>query len=135
LAVITELRVQSSQHRQLLDITRQVQDIVRASGVAEALCLVFSPHTTAGITLNENADPHVVTDLLGVFTELLGDERRFKHAEGNSGGHALTSLVGPSVTLPVANGELVLGRWQAVYLCEFDGPRQRTVHVQLLTSR
>jgi secondary thiamine-phosphate synthase enzyme len=135
LAVITELRVQSSQHRQLLDITRQVQDVVRASGVSEALCLVFSPHTTAGITLNENADPDVVTDLLGVFTELLGDERRFKHAEGNSGGHALTGLVGPSVTLPVVNGELVLGRWQAVYLCEFDGPRQRTVHVQLLTSR
>jgi secondary thiamine-phosphate synthase enzyme len=133
--VITELRVQSSQHRQLLDITRQVQDVVRASGVSEALCLVFSPHTTAGITLNENADANVVTDLLGVFTELLGDERRFKHAEGNSGGHALTSLVGPSVTLPVMRGELVLGRWQAVYLCEFDGPRQRTVHVQLLTSQ
>lgn len=132
--MMNELRVQSRQHRELLDITRQVQDVVRTSGVSEALCLVFSPHTTAGITLNENADPDVIADLLGLFTELVGDERRFQHAEGNSGGHALTSLVGPSVTLPVVNGELVLGRWQAVYLCEFDGPRQRTLHVQLLTN-
>ena len=133
MSVISELRVQSHQHREFMDITRQVQEVVRASKVSDGICLIFSPHTTAGITLNENADPDVVTDLLSVFGQLLGDERRFRHAEGNSGGHALSSLVGPSVTVPVANGSLVLGRWQAVYLCEFDGPRQRTVQVQLLT--
>jgi secondary thiamine-phosphate synthase enzyme len=130
--VMGQLRVQSQRHREFLDITRQVQEVVRNSGVADGICIVFSPHTTAGITLNENADPAVVSDLLQLFDEWLGDEQRFQHAEGNSGGHALTSLVGPSVTVPVADGALALGRWQAVYLCEFDGPRQRTVQVQVL---
>ena len=130
--MLKELRVQTRNHREFVDITPQVQAAVRASGVSNGICLVFSPHTTAGITINENADPDVVSDLMRVYVELLGDERRFQHAEGNSGGHALTSLVGPSVSVPVSNGALALGRWQAVYLCEFDGPRQRTVQVQLL---
>jgi secondary thiamine-phosphate synthase enzyme len=85
-----------------------------------------------GVTINENADPDVVTDLLQAYADLMGDERRFRHAEGNSGGHALTSLVGPSVTLPIHHGALALGQWQAIYLCEFDGPRHRTVKVQVL---
>src|SRR5207237_10207807 len=93
-----------------------------------------SPHTTAAVTINENADPDVVDDLLRVYVELLGDEKRFRHAEGNSGGHALTSLVGPSVTLPVQNGALVLGQWQAVYLCEFDGPRERNLNGPVLAD-
>jgi secondary thiamine-phosphate synthase enzyme len=130
--VLKEVRVQTRKHRELIDITPQVQAVVRTTGISDGLCVIFSPHTTAGITINENADPDVVTDLLRVYVELLGDERRFQHAEGNSGGHALTSLVGPSVSVPVSHGALALGRWQAVYLCEFDGPRQRSVHVQLL---
>jgi len=109
-----------------------VQSLVSDSRVDEGICLVYSPHTTAGVTLNENADPDVVTDLLRAFDDLLGDEDRFRHAEGNSGGHALTSLVGPSVTLPIRDGHLYLGQWQAIYLCEFDGPRQRTLSVQVL---
>jgi secondary thiamine-phosphate synthase enzyme len=129
-----ELRVQTHRHREFVDITSQVQDAVRAAGASEGLCLVFSPHTTTGITLNENADPDVVTDLLGLFGDLLGDERRFRHSEGNSGGHALASLVGSSVTLPITDGSLALGRWQAVYLCEFDGPRTRTVQVTVMSG-
>jgi secondary thiamine-phosphate synthase enzyme len=125
------LGVSTQAHRDFVDITAPVADLVRQSGVADGMCLIFSPHTTAAITLNENADPAVVADLLGAFDDLLGDERRFAHAEGNSGGHALASLVGPSVVVPVQHGALVLGQWQAVYLCEFDGPRRRTVQVQV----
>jgi secondary thiamine-phosphate synthase enzyme len=100
--------------------------------VADGICLVYSPHTTAAITINENADPDVVSDLLRAYADVVGDEQRFRHAEGNSGAHALTSLVGPSVAIPVQRRALVLGQWQAVYLCEFDGPRQRTVQVQVI---
>jgi secondary thiamine-phosphate synthase enzyme len=127
-----ELHVRTSTHRDFIDITDRVRQLVTSSGIGDGLCLVSSPHTTAAITVNENADPDVVADLLNAFADLLGDERRFRHAEGNSGGHALTSLVGPSVTLPIDGGSLVLGTWQAIFLCEFDGPRERTVHVQLI---
>jgi secondary thiamine-phosphate synthase enzyme len=130
--MLQEFSVRTSKNRDFIDITPQVQQQVDATNVVEGICMVFSPHTTAAITVNENADPDVVSDLLRAYTELIGDERRFAHAEGNSGAHALTSLVGPSVMLPVQNGQLRLGRWQAVYLCEFDGPRQRSVQVQVL---
>ncbi len=132
--MLTQLSVPTRRARELIDITAQVQSVVATTGVAEALCLVTSPHTTAAVTVNENADPDVVVDLLAAFGDLLGDERRFRHAEGNSGAHALTSLVGPSVVLPVSTGKLVLGTWQAIYFCEFDGPRQRTVTVQVLAA-
>jgi secondary thiamine-phosphate synthase enzyme len=130
--MLREISVPTSRHRELVDVTQQVRQLVRASGVAEGMCLISSPHTTAAVTVNENADPDVPTDLLRAYVDLLGDEARFQHAEGNSGGHALTSLVGPSVTLPIAAADLVLGQWQAIYLCEFDGPRQRTLHVQVI---
>ena len=133
--VLREFTVDTHKHRDLVDVTQRVQGLVADSGVVDGICLIFSPHTTASVTLNENADPDVVSDLLRAYVELLGDESRFRHAEGNSGGHALTSLVGPSVTLPVQRGALALGRWQAVYLCEFDGPRQRTLQVQVLGDR
>jgi secondary thiamine-phosphate synthase enzyme len=130
--VLQEFTVQTTNHREFIDITRQVQIRVTSSGIADGMCLVYSPHTTAAITINENADPDVVTDLLRAYADVVGDERRFRHAEGNSGAHALTSLVGPSVAMPVQHGLLVLGQWQAIYLCEFDGPRARTVQVQVL---
>ena len=133
--MLRELTMQTHRARDFVDVTAEVQRIVGASNVAEGMCLVSSPHTTAAVTVNENADPDVVADLLRAYTDLLGDELRFRHAEGNSGGHALTSLVGPSVTLPVAQGQLVLGRWQAIFLCEFDGPRERTLHVQVIGDR
>jgi secondary thiamine-phosphate synthase enzyme len=132
--MLKQLSVQTHQHRELVDVTRRVQEVVASQGVREGICLVYSPHTTAAVTVNENADPDVATDLLRAYIDLLGDESRFHHAEGNSGGHALTSLVGPSVLLPVSGGNLALGRWQAIYFCEFDGPRQRTLTVQLLNG-
>jgi secondary thiamine-phosphate synthase enzyme len=130
--MLRELSVPTHSHRELIDVTQRVRQLVRSSGVGEGMCLVSSPHTTAAVTVNENADPDVATDLLRAYVDLLGDEDRFRHAEGNSGGHALTSLVGPSVTLPIAGSDLVLGQWQAIYFCEFDGPRQRTLHVQVI---
>ncbi len=133
--MLREFTVQTHTHRDFVDVTPQVNALVRAAMIGDGICLVYSPHTTAAITINENADPDVVSDLLGAYIDLLGDERRFQHAEGNSGGHALTSLVGPSVGVPVQRGALALGRWQAVYLCEFDGPRLRTVQVQVLGDR
>ncbi len=131
---VSELSVRTERQRDFVDITERVQALVASSGVSAGMCLVYSAHTTAAVTVNENADPDVVTDLLQAYADVVGDERRFKHAEGNSGAHALTSLVGPSVVLPIENGRLVLGTWQAVYLCEFDGPRERTVLVTILRS-
>src|SRR5581483_980062 len=112
-------------HRELVDVTRQVEAAVAESGVVEGIALVFCPHTTASVTVNENADPDVVADLLG-------DERRFRHAEGNAGGHVLSSLLGVGLTLPVSGGRLRLGQWQAIWFCEWDGPRSRRVQVQVI---
>jgi secondary thiamine-phosphate synthase enzyme len=133
--MLREFSIDTSQHRDFLDVTQRIQTLVDASHVDDGICLVYSPHTTAAITVNENADPDVVSDLLSAYADLIGDEDRFRHAEGNSGAHALTSLVGPSVMLPIRGGRLHLGRWQAIYLCEFDGPRQRSVQVQVLGDR
>ena len=133
--MLSSVTVETNKHRELVDVTAQVQTVVRTTGVDDGICVVFSPHTTAAITLNENADPDVVSDLLKAYTDLLGDEARFRHAEGNSGGHALSSLVGLSVSIPIQSGRLALGRWQAVYFCEFDGPRQRTIQVQVIGER
>ena len=132
MTMFVDLRIDTQRHREFIDVTDRVRQAVAREAVRNGLCLVFSPHTTAGVTLNENADPDVVADLTQAFQDLLGDERRFRHGEGNSGGHALVSLVGPSVTLPIRDGALALGRWQAVYFCEFDGPRQRTLSVQVV---
>jgi secondary thiamine-phosphate synthase enzyme len=130
--MLRQLTVSSRRRRELIDITQQVRDVLADAGVDEAICLIASTHTTAAITLNENADPAVPDDLLRAFDDLIGDERRFLHAEGNSAAHALTSLIGASVLVPVAGGRPVLGTWQAIYLCEFDGPRSRTVLIQVL---
>ncbi|HEU5314842.1 MAG TPA: secondary thiamine-phosphate synthase enzyme YjbQ, partial [Chloroflexota bacterium] len=108
------------------------RDLARAAGIADGLCAVYVPHTTAGLTVNENADPDVAADVLRWAEELLGDEARFRHWEGNSGGHILSSVFGSSLTLPLAGGELALGRWQAIYLVEGDGPRERTLRVTVL---
>ena len=132
--MLNEFTVQTSQNRDFVDITERVQAQIQASKVSDGICLVYSPHTTAAITINENADPDVVSDLLRAYADVTGDERRFRHAEGNSGAHALTSLVGPSVTVPIHNGQVHLGRWQAIYLCEFDGPRQRKMIVKCLAA-
>ena len=118
------------------DITAQVKRAVRDSGVSEGLCTVFCPHTTAAITINENADPDVQHDLKFALVDAFGDHDRpeFRHFEGNSHAHLKSSLVGASETIPISNGSLVLGTWQDIYFCEFDGPRHRRFHVQIIGS-
>jgi secondary thiamine-phosphate synthase enzyme len=116
----------------MIDVTASVREVIRTAGVKDGLCIVFSQHTTCGITINENADPDVQSDMLGFLHRLIPQyEPHFKHYEHNSDAHLKTSLVGSSATVPIERGHLLLGRWQGIYLCEFDGPRERTVLVSL----
>lgn len=116
------------------DITRQASEALAKSGIREGICLVYCLHTTAGITINENADPAVVHDLLLGFAKAFPDRPEFRHAEGNSTAHLKASTVGSSVTVPVSDGRLVLGTWQGIYFCEFDGPRTRTFYVKVMAG-
>ena len=113
-----------------------VQLDVHESGVREGLCTVYCPHTTAAITINENADPDVQRDLKLALGDIFGrsDRTEFRHAEGNSHAHLKSSIVGASETIPVTNGKLALGIWQGIYFCEFDGPRHRKYHVQIVNA-
>lgn len=115
-----------------VDITAQVKIAVRESSVEEGLCVVYCPHTTAAITINENADPDVVRDLKLALAGTFPDRREFKHAEGNSAAHLKSSVIGASETIPVTGGAMALGTWQGIYFCEFDGPRHRKVYVQVV---
>jgi secondary thiamine-phosphate synthase enzyme len=125
-------RVRTSRRTQLVDITEHVEKLVRESGVAEGICYVYVPHTTAGVTINEHADPDVASDLEGIFDRLVPERGPYRHAEGNSDSHAKTALVGTSQSVFVAGGRLALGRWQGIFLCEFDGPRERQVRVKVV---
>jgi len=118
----------------LIDITRDVAEAVRDSGIEEGVCLVYCPHTTAAITINENADPDVVRDLLFAFDKTFPNRAEFRHAEGNSAAHLKSSVIGCSETIPVSGGRLALGTWQGIYFCEFDGPRTRRFCVQVIGS-
>jgi secondary thiamine-phosphate synthase enzyme len=121
--------VTTRRRAQLVDITERVAEAVAKSGAADGVCHVFVPHTTAGVTINEGADPDVATDIESHLAELVPKEATFEHAEGNSDSHIKTVLVGPSCTAPVRGGKLALGTWQAIFLCEWDGPRTRRVEV------
>lgn len=121
----------STAHEDFVNITRQVAEAVRDSGVTDGVCTVFCPHTTAAITINENADPDVVRDLLFALGKTCPDRPEFRHAEGNSAAHLRASLVGASEQIIVSGGRLLLGTWQGIYFCEFDGPRSRRFYVQV----
>jgi len=121
--------VRTARRAQLVDITERVAEAVTKSDVTDGLCHVFIPHTTAGVTINEGADPDVAADVASHLAELVPKEAAFEHAEGNSDSHIKTVLVGPSCTAPVRGGKLALGTWQAIFLCEWDGPRTRRVEV------
>ena len=130
---MTEFTLKTSARNQFVEITDRVRDAITASGVRSGLCVVYCPHTTAAITVNENADPDVVHDMVLYLNRAVPkDQPGFRHGEGNSDSHIKASLVGPSVTLVVSDGDLVLGHWQGVYFCEFDGPRTRTLMVQVV---
>lgn len=129
-----QLDIRSRTLRELIDITSQVQQVVADSGVLEGVCHVFVPHTTAAVTLNENWDPDVRGDLVSALVALVPDVR-YRHGEGNSPAHLMSSLVGASEMLLVRGGRLALGSWQGVYLAEFDGPRRRRVLVKVIPDR
>jgi secondary thiamine-phosphate synthase enzyme len=125
----TSFEVRTQRRSQLVDITGLVREAVEASGVRDGVCHVFVPHTTAGVTLNEGADPAVASDIVSHLGEMVPREAAFEHTEGNSDSHIKTVLAGPSCTVPVRAGSLGLGTWQSVFLCEWDGPRTRRVEV------
>ena len=129
------VRVRTTRRAEMLDVTERVQAVVARSGVGEGIAVLQSLHTTAGLTINENADPDVQHDLLAKLERLVPHREDFyRHAEGNSDSHLKTSFFGPSLTVIVSGGRLVLGRWQGVYFCEFDGPREREIAVQLVAA-
>ncbi len=113
-------------------ITSQVKQALLCSDVKNGICTVYTPHTTAAITINENADPDVVTDFLFALDKTFPDRAEFRHIEGNSAAHLKASCVGESVNIPIHNGQLALGTWQGIYFCEFDGPRSRKFFVQFI---
>ena len=125
--------VNSKSREEMIDITSDIAELIPQKG--EGICILFIQHTTCGLTINENADPDVKSDMLGFLQRLIPQyEPNFKHFEHNSDAHIKSSLVGSSVTVPFESGKLCLGRWQGIYLCEFDGPRERKVLVQIMRS-
>jgi len=132
---VTRFAISTRTRTEFVDITAQVQAAVKTAGVEAGLAVVYCPHTTAAVTVQENADPDVVHDLLlWLNRHIPKDVPGFRHAEGNSDSHLKASLVGPSVTLVVEGGKVLLGTWQGVYFCEFDGPRARSVVVQAINT-
>ena len=126
------LTVKSKSRTQLIDITSEIQKAVRSSGISEGLCMLYVPHTTAAITINESADPSVASDIMMVLNEVIPWKADYRHLEGNSPAHIKSTLVGASETIAIESGSLVLGTWQGIFFCEFDGPRTRSVHMRLL---
>jgi secondary thiamine-phosphate synthase enzyme len=129
---MTQLDVKTHAKEELIDITSSVQTIVTNSQVKNGMCLVYVPHTTAGVTINENADPSVKSDILMALRHTVPDSLPYTHGEGNSPGHVKSTLVGCSASLWINNGRLSLGTWQGIFFCEFDGPRNRKLFVNIL---
>jgi secondary thiamine-phosphate synthase enzyme len=126
------LRIKTSKRTQFVDITREVEHVVRDAGVTSGVCYVYVPHTTAGVAINEHADPDVAHDVEGILDRLIPHNGPYRHAEGNTDSHMKAILTGTSQTVLIENGALALGTWQGIFLCEFDGPRQRTVFVKVV---
>ncbi len=123
------ITVSTSAREQFIDITDEVRDAVRQAGIQNGVVTIFVPHTTAAVTINENADPTVVTDMLLALDKAFPDQRAFRHAEGNSTAHVKSSVIGCSERVIVEDGRLALGVWQGIYFCEFDGPRTRSCYI------
>ncbi|MDR2518862.1 MAG: secondary thiamine-phosphate synthase enzyme YjbQ [Spirochaetaceae bacterium] len=135
MTLLESFTVKTGKADEWINITQEVARIVAASGVEEGVCLVFIPHTTAAVTVNENADPDVPRDVCLALRAISPDRADFQHWEGNSNAHTKTSLVGPSVSLIVTQGALLLGTWQGIWLNEYDGPRTRGVQVRVLGEK
>ena len=126
------ITVKTGSRTEMVDITTAIQDVVSASGMIEGLCMIYVPHTTAAVTINENADPSVKRDILMVLNQIVPWQADYRHLEGNSPAHVKSSLIGASETIIIKKGAPVLGTWQGIFFCEFDGPRTRKVHIQLI---
>ncbi len=129
------LSVKTSGRTELIDITSKIAKLVKESGVSEGLCMLYVPHTTAAITINESADPSVKGDILMVLNQVIPWDADYKHLEGNSPAHVKSTLVGASELVAIESGALVLGTWQGLFFCEFDGPRTRKVQVRILDGK
>jgi secondary thiamine-phosphate synthase enzyme len=129
------LEIRTRAGEEIVDLTSEVQGVVASFGVIDGLCVVFVPHTTAGVTINENADPDVRADILTALRRAVPDSLPFAHSEGNSPAHVKASLIGSSVMIVVADGKLLLGTWQGIQFCEFDGPRDRKAWVQIIGNK
>ncbi len=127
-----EISVKTSFHTQFIDITSKVSEVLQKTGIKDGICTVFTPHTTAGITINENADPDVPRDIIKEMEKVVPLNDGYAHIEGNSAAHIKSSLFGCSETVIITNGSLMLGTWQSVFFCEFDGPRNRKVWVKII---
>ena len=132
--MIKELSVRTSSRVELVDVTDLVQDVVSKSGIKSGLCCVYVPHTTAGITINENADPSVRKDIIKELNKVIPFEDNYSHLEGNAAAHIKASLVGFSQNIFFEEKRLILGTWQGIYFCEFDGPRSRRVYVKVIAD-
>jgi secondary thiamine-phosphate synthase enzyme len=128
------IEVNSRQRVEMIDVTTEVRRAVRSAGVASGVACLFVPHTTAAVTINENADPDVVRDLVMEINRIIPFEDGYRHAEGNSAAHLKSTLVGASEMVPIENGEPVLGTWQGIWFCEFDGPRRRRLLVKVIAG-
>ena len=127
-----KISIKTSYQDEFLDVTHRIEQIVQESGVGEGVCFIFCPHTTAGLTINENADPDVKKDVLRGLEKMV-PSLNYSHLEGNSPAHIKASLMGFSLQVLIQDGSLVLGTWQGIYFCEFDGPRTRNIHVQIMS--
>jgi secondary thiamine-phosphate synthase enzyme len=129
------LSVKTSSRTELIDITSKIAKLVKESSVTEGLCMLYVPHTTGAVTINESADPSVKGDILMVLNQIVPWDADYKHMEGNSPAHLKSTLVGASELVAIENGALVLGTWQGIFFCEFDGPRTRKIHVRIIEQR
>jgi secondary thiamine-phosphate synthase enzyme len=129
-----EISLETHSRVEMIDITAAVQKAVREEKIAEGVCLVFTPHTTAAVTINENADPDVPRDIIAALDRAVPFSANYRHAEGNSAAHVKSSLVGASEMVIIETGRLVLGTWQSIFFCEFDGPRTRKVFISIIAG-
>jgi len=130
----TTITVKTKAKTEMIDVTSEVEAQIRSQGLTDGFCMVYVPHTTAAVTINENADPSVRADVLMVLNQIVPREASYRHAEGNSAAHVKAVLVGASEMIPFENGRLSLGTWQGIFFCEFDGPRTRKLEVRLFTN-
>ncbi len=132
--IMPEIKVVTRSRSEFIDITAQVREVVEKSGVNSGLCVLYVPHTTAGVAINESYDPDVARDIINTLEKLAPANARYQHTEGNADAHIKSTLVGNAQVIPVENGQLRLGRWQGIFLCEFDGPRTRTCIVKIIND-